>query len=150
MPHVNLSKADPGSYKAMMELNDRAVEGATAAGLDPKLIELVKIRASQLNGCAYCLRMHTTDAVKHGETADRLAVLPAWWESQYFTEAEQAALQVTEQVTLVSDHSVIRDHGIKPEAHLDDQQIAAVTWLAIVINSWNRIAVSSHHPVAPK
>jgi len=150
MPHVNLSEIDPASYKAMMEFNDRVVEGATAAGLDPKLVELVKIRASQLNGCAYCLRMHTADAVKHGETAERLAVLPAWWESQYFTEVEQAALQLTEQVTLISDHSVIRDRGIKPEDHLDDQQLAAVTWLAIVINSWNRIAVSSHYPVAPK
>lgn len=150
MPHVNITKADPAAYKAMTELNDRAVEAAAEAGLDPKLVELVKIRASQLNGCVFCLRMHTADAVKHGETAERLAVLPAWWESQYFTDTEQAALQLTEQVTLISDHSMIRDRDIKPEDHLDDRQIAAVTWLAIVINSWNRIAVTSHYPVAPK
>jgi len=149
MTHVNISKAFPEPYRAMGELNARAAEAATAAGLAPRLVELVKIRASQLNGCAFCLRMHTTDAIEHGETADRLAVLPAWWESQYFSPAEQAALQLTEQVTLISDHGRLAERGIRPEEHLDERQIAAVTWLAVVINAWNRIAISSHYPVAP-
>lgn len=150
MAHVNLSKAQPASYEAMMQLNQKAVEGAAEAGLDARLIELIKIRASQLNGCAFCLRMHTADAVKHGESAERLAVLPAWWESQYFSDTERAALQLTEQVTLISDHGKVAERGVQPPEHLSEPQIAAVTWLAIVINAWNRIAITSHYPVAPR
>lgn len=149
MVHVNIGKAHPAAYKAMMELNNRAAEAATESGLDPRLIELVKIRASQLNGCAFCLKLHTGDAIKHGESWDRLAVLPGWWESQYFTDAEKAALQLAEQVTLISDHGKLAERGIDPGEHLTESQIAAVTWLAIVIGSWNRIAITSHYPVAP-
>jgi len=149
MAHVNIGKVYPAAYEAMRGLNEQAVVAAADAGLDPKLVELVKIRASQLNGCAFCLRMHTADAVKHGETADRLAVLPGWWESQYFDATEQAALQLTERVTLQSDHGRLPDRGVDVEAALDERQIAAVTWLTVVINAWNRIAVASHYPVAP-
>jgi AhpD family alkylhydroperoxidase len=146
---MNIGTIYPAAYQAMLDLNARATEAATAAGLDPKLVELVKIRASQINGCAFCLRLHIRDAIALGETADRLGVLSGWWESQYFTGAEQAALQLTEQVTLISDHGRIASRGITPADHLTEPQIAAVTWLAVVINSWNRIAISSHYPVAP-
>lgn len=149
MTHVNIGKVHPAPYKAMMELNNRAIEAATAAGLDPRLIELVKIRASQLNGCAFCLKMHTGDAITRGESWERLAVLPAWWESQYFSVEEQSALQIVERVTLISDHTRSVDRGVHAEDHLTQAQISAVTWLAVVINSWNRIAISSHYPVAP-
>lgn len=149
MTHVNIGKMHPGSYRAMTELNDRAVEGARDAGLDHGLIELVKIRASQLNGCAFCLRLHTRDAIAHGESWERLAVLPAWWESQYFTDLERAALQLVEKVTLVGEHGGAVDRGARPAEHLTDEQISAVTWLAVVINAWNRIAISSHYPVGP-
>lgn len=148
MTHVNIGKQYPASYQALLELNNQVVTAATDSGLDPKLVELVKVRASQLNGCAFCLRMHTRDAVKHGETADRLAVLPAWWESQYFTDAERAALQLTEQVTVCGDHGHLRTRGADPSA-LTDKQIAAITWLVVVINAWNRVAIFSHYPVAP-
>jgi len=147
MTHDDIGQAYPGAYKAMYELSRQATAAAVDAGLDPRLMELVKIRASQLNGCAFCLRMHTADAVKHGETADRLAVLPGWWESQYFSDTEQAALQIAERVTLISDHGRLRDRDAAPEAVLDDKQIAAVTWLVVVINSWNRIAIASGYPV---
>lgn len=149
MSHVNISKEYAAPYQAMMELQKRAVEAGADAGLSPLLVELVKVRASQLNGCAFCLKMHNADAIKHGETADRLAVLAAWWESQYFTGEEQAALQIAERVTLISDHGRLFDRGVEPSDILNDKQIAAVTWLTIVINSWNRIALSSHFPVAP-
>jgi len=149
MTGVDIGKTYPEPYRAMLELNAKAGEAAVQAGLDPLLVELVKIRASQLNGCAFCLRMHTADAIAHGETSERLAVLAAWWESQYFGPAEQAALQLTEQVTLISDHGRLADRGIRPGDHLDDRQIAAVIWLAVVINAWNRIAIASHYPVAP-
>lgn len=149
MSHVNIAKAYPAPYQAMLEFAGRASAAGTDAGLSPLLVELVKVRASQLNGCAFCLRMHAADAVKHGETADRLAVLAGWWESQYFTAEEQAALVIAERVTLIGDHGRLPDRGITPEDVLTEKQIAAVTWLVVVINSWNRIAISSHYPVAP-
>lgn len=149
MSHVNIGKLYPAPYKAMLEFAGKAAEAAADAGLSPLLVELVKVRASQLNGCAFCLRMHAADAVKHGETADRLAVLAGWWESQYFSAEEQAALQIAERVTMIGDHGRLADRGVTVEGVLSEKQIAAVTWLAVVINSWNRIAVSSHYPVAP-
>ncbi len=150
MSHVNIGKQYPAAYQALMQLNNTIMESAADSGLDERLIELVKIRASQLNGCAFCLKLHTHDAITHGETADRLAVVPAWWESQYFTDQERAALQLAEQVTLLSDHGKIPERGATVEGVLTDKQAAAVTWITIVINSWNRVAVFSHYPVAPK
>lgn len=149
MSHVNIGKTYPAPYQAMLAFAGTAAEAGTDAGLSPLLVELVKVRASQLNGCAFCLRMHAADAVKHGETADRLAVLTGWWESQYFSPEEQAALVIAERVTLIGDHGRLPDRGITPEDVLTEKQIAAVTWLVVVINSWNRIAITSHYPVAP-
>ena len=149
MSHVNIGKTYPAPFQAMLAFAGTAAEAGTDAGLSPLLVELVKVRASQLNGCAFCLRMHAADAVKHGETADRLAVLAGWWESQYFSPEEQAALVIAERVTLIGDHGRLPDRGITPEDVLTEKQIAAVTWLVVVINSWNRIAITSHYPVAP-
>ncbi|TCK65823.1 AhpD family alkylhydroperoxidase [Curtobacterium sp. PhB136] len=149
MTQVNVGKQQPKAYQALMQLNNTILESAAESGLDPRLIELVKIRASQLNGCAFCLKMHTNDAIQHGETADRLAVVAAWWESQYFTDQERAALQIAEEVTLLSDHGRLPSRGVAAEGTLTDKQVAAVTWITIVINSWNRVAVFSHYPVAP-
>ncbi|BBZ03112.1 alkyl hydroperoxide reductase AhpD [Mycolicibacterium chitae] len=145
MTRVNLSKQHPAAYQAVLALNQEAEDAVARAGLDAKLAELVKIRVSQLNGCAFCLRMHTRDALDKGESTDRLAVVAAWWESQYFTEQERAALALAEDVTELP----------VPERHewdtgaLDDAQVSAVSWLAIVMNTWNRIAIRSGYPVAP-
>lgn len=96
---VDISRVHPKVYRAQVAV-DAAVAGAVAdAGLDPLLVELVRIRVSQLNGCAFCLRLHTRDALAAGETTDRLAVVAAWWESQYFSAAERAALAIAEDVT---------------------------------------------------
>ena len=149
MSHVNIGKIYSAPYRAMLEFNDQAVAAGVDAGLSPLLVELVKVRASQLNGCAFCLRMHSADAVKAGETADRLAVVAGWWESQYFSLEEQAALQIAERVTMIGDHGRLPDRGVDVDGVLSEKQIAAVTWLAVVINSWNRIAISSHYPVHP-
>ncbi len=145
MSSVNLSKQHPGLYQQVLELSHQADEAMAKAGLDPLLAELVKIRISQLNGCAFCLKMHTHDAITRGETADRLAVLPAWWESQYFTDQEQAALALAEQTTRLSVPAPAIPHA----ESLTEEQASAITWLAIVMNSWNRIAVCSHYPVGP-
>lgn len=145
MTHVNLSKMHPGPYEQVVALSKQADQAVAQAGLDPRLGELVKIRVSQLNGCAFCLRLHSRDAIAKGETADRLAVVAAWWESQYFTEQEQAALALAEEVTRLSVPDARRwDNG-----SLTDEQVSAISWLAIVMNAWNRIAIRSHYPVAP-
>lgn len=147
MTHVNIGKVYAAPYQAMLEFAAQAAEAGADAGLSPLLVELVKVRASQLNGCAFCLRMHCADAVTAGETADRLAVLAGWWESQYFSAEEQAALQIAENVTLIGDPGRLHDRGVQIDGVLTEKQIAAVTWLVVVINSWNRIAISSHYPV---
>jgi AhpD family alkylhydroperoxidase len=100
---------------------------------------------SQLNGCAFCLRLHTRDAIAHGVSADRLAVLAAWWESQYFTEQERAALALAEEVTRLP----VPERREWDDGSLTDEQVSAISWLAIVMNSWNRIAIRSHYRVAP-
>lgn len=149
LPKVNISKQFSGPYEAFAAFDGRVKEATEAAGLPAQLVELVKIRVSQINGCAFCLRMHTRDAVAAGETADRLAVLPAWWESQYFDEQEQAALILAERITRIAEKHTAPDPAVDVEAALSKQQIAAVTWLAVEMNGWNRIAVASHYPVGP-
>lgn len=149
IPHVNVGKAVPGIYQAQLAADKAAKEAAEQTGLDPLLVQLVLIRASQLNGCAYCLRMHTRDALAAGETTDRLAVVAAWWESQYFSPAEQAALVITEHVTRIGDAHFSPAPEIDVAAALDEHQVAAVIALAISINTWNRIAIMSHYPVKP-
>ena len=141
---AQLGKEHPDVYKAMVALDGQAETAFEAAGLDPLLGELVKVRVSQLNGCAFCLRMHTRDAIQRGETTDRLAVVAAWWESQYFTPQEQAALALAEDVTRLPVPARDRDLSA-----LSDEQVSAVTWLVVVMNAWNRIAIASHYPVAP-
>jgi AhpD family alkylhydroperoxidase len=145
MTQVNLGKQHPTLYQHVSALNKEADAVLVQAGLDPKLGELVKIRVSQINGCAFCLRMHTRDALAKGETTDRLAVVAAWWESQYFTEQEQAALALAEDVTRLPHP----DRRAWDNGSLTDEQVSAISWLAIVMNSWNRIAIRSHYPVGP-
>lgn len=145
MSQVNLGKQHPAMYEHMLEFDRTAREVVAGANVDPILIELVKIRVSQLNGCAFCLRMHTRDAIAQGESSDRLAVLAAWWESQYFDEVERAALTLAEELTgLPVPARKAWDIGV-----LTDDQISAISWLTIVMNSWNRIAIQSHYPVGP-
>ncbi|KRA31325.1 MULTISPECIES: carboxymuconolactone decarboxylase family protein [unclassified Nocardioides] len=148
LPHANITKLVPGLYEAQLAADKAADDAAVAAGLDPLLVELVKMRASQLNGCAFCLRMHARDAIVRGETPDRLAVVAAWWESQYFTPQEQAALALTEQITRIGDLHTAAAPAVDVEAALDEKQVAAVIAIAIAINTWNRIAIASHYPVA--
>lgn len=149
LPHVNISKQFAEPYKTFAALDAQVRSAIEQAEVPSKLAELVKIRVSQINGCAFCLRMHTRDALAAGESTDRLAVLPAWWESQYFTEREQAALMLAERVTRIGDEHTASPAPVDIEAALSAQQIAAVTWLVVVMNGWNRIAITSHYPVGP-
>ncbi|MFC5802045.1 carboxymuconolactone decarboxylase family protein [Streptomyces formicae] len=144
---VNIGKQHPAAYKALIALSAEVEGKAAAAGLDPLLVELLKIRASQINGCAYCLRMHTRDALKKGESPDRIAVLPAWEETGYFSETDRAAFRLTEAITRVSDgHVSDEDYGAAAGV-LTAEQVSAVAWLATVMNAFNRVAITSRYPV---
>ena len=105
------------------------------------MIELVKIRASQINGCAYCLDMHTQDARAAGESEQRIYALMAWRETPFFTDRERAALAWTEAVTRISE-GIPDELFDETRRHFNEQEIADLTWAVVVINSWNRLAIS--------
>ena len=146
---INLSKAAPELYQAVSGLDKQAKALVKAAGIAEGFSHLLLLRASQINQCAYCVRMHTRDALKTGETSDRISVLTAWRESGYFTEKERAALALTEAVTRISEGQVPDPLYEEVSGVLSEAEIAAVEWLIIVINSWNRIAIASRYPVKP-
>lgn len=149
-PHrVVLGKAAPAPLRALQELNRTIGEYGATAGIPDNLSHLLRLRASQLNGCAYCLRLHTRDALAAGESSDRISVLPAWRETAYFTDKERAALALIEAVTLISAGQVPDAVYAEAAAVLTSEEIAAVEWLGIVINAWNRLAIASRHPVGP-
>ncbi|MFX1706930.1 carboxymuconolactone decarboxylase family protein [Chitinophaga sp. CC14] len=136
---MDIYKLLPGAYKAMMGLQDFVNE----CGLDKTLTELIKIRASQINGCAFCLNMHTKEARQMGETEQRIYGLPAWEEAPYYTDKERAALALTEAVTLVSATRVPDEVYKAAQAVFTQQEIAVITMAIVAINSWNRIAITS-------
>ena len=146
---VDLAKAAPKAYDGLLALAARAGELANETDLDPRLVELIKLRISQINGCAFCLRMHTRTAVSLGESADRLAVLPGWRETTYFSPEDCAALALGEAITLVGDGHVDDATYAAAEEHLSGAQISAVSWLAIVMNAFNRVAITSRYVVEP-
>jgi AhpD family alkylhydroperoxidase len=141
---INLGKQLPAAYKELLAMH-RSVTGAAAdAGIDPKLIELVKIRASQLNGCAFCLDMHSRDARQLGETERRLFVLAAWRETDLYTEQERAALALTEAMTNLPIDRDVPDEVYQQAAKVfRNEQLAVVAWAVTVINTFNRLGVFS-------
>ncbi len=140
---VALKKITPDVSAAMGSLHAAAVSAAQEAKLEPELLELVRIRASQINGCAFCLDLHTRDARGQGETEQRLHTLAAWRETPFFTERERAALALTEAVTLVHDGRVPDAVYAEAAGVFDENQIAALIWSATVINAYNRIAIAT-------
>lgn len=146
---VNLGKAAPELYRAVVALDGQVVQRAKTAGLADGFVHLLRLRASQVNHCAFCVRMHTRDALTAGESSDRISVLPAWRETQYFSEQERAALALVEAVTLVAHDQVPEEVYAEAAAVLSHDEIAAVEWLAIQMNIWNRIAIASRYPVGP-
>lgn len=141
---VNLGKQAPAVYEAMTALAGQVRAFTDQTGLEALLGELVKIRASQLNGCAFCLDMHHRGALEHGEDPRRLAMLAAWREARsWFSDRERAALELTESVTLVADGRVSDEVYGRAAAVLDRDEMTAVAWLAITMNAFNRIAITS-------
>ena len=144
---TNIGDQHPAAYKTLIGLSIQVDKDAAAAGLDPLLVELIRIRTSQINGCAFCLRMHTRDALKKGENPDRIAVLPAWAESAYFSETDRAALRLAEAITLVPDGHVSDEDYDVTAAVLTAEQVSAVAWLTTVMNAFNRVAITSRYYV---
>lgn len=147
-PRMNFFKAAPDTIKALVAVEDTV----KASGLEHSLIELVKTRASQINGCAYCIDMHTTDARKAGETEQRLHLLNAWRESPLYTDRERAALAWTEALTLIADtHAPDADYEAM-RAQFSEAEAVNLTMLIGAINAWNRVAIGFRavHPVAKK
>lgn len=137
-PRLNYSQVAPGVVKAMSELG--AYTGHS--GLEPRLLELVKTRASQLNGCAYCIDMHTKDAQVMGESPQRLFALSAWHETPFFSERERAALEWTETVTLVSETHIPDDAYELARKCFTEKELVDLTLAIVAINGWNRLAIA--------
>lgn len=146
---VNLGKSAPELYYSVVKLDQLATQAIAAAGISEGFAHLLRIRASQMNKCAYSIRLHTLDALAKGESLDRISVLPAWREALYFDERERAALELLEAITLVAQQQVPDSIYAHASTLLSDEEIAAIEWLAVVINAWNRIAVASRYTVEP-
>jgi AhpD family alkylhydroperoxidase len=140
---LDFDRLAPGFARAMSRLDQAATKELDAAEIDPRLRELIRIRASQLNGCAYCIDMHTKDARAIGETEQRLYGLAAWAETPYFTARERAALAFTEAVTRLADTHVPAQAYQEVAAEFSPQEIAALVSLLVAINAWNAIGVST-------
>src|SRR6478736_51693 len=138
-PRINGLKVAPGAFQAMLGLEMFVKKSSK---LEPSLLELVRMRASQINGCAYCLDMHSKDARAGGESEQRLYALNAWRETPFFTDRERAALAWTEAVTLVSETHVPDEVYARVAQHFDEAEMVALTFAVVVINSWNRLSVS--------
>lgn len=134
---IEYAKVAPGAYKAMLGL-EQYVRGC---GLEPSLLELVKMRASQLNGCAFCLDMHSQDARAAGETEQRLYLLDAWREAPFYSERERAALAWTEAVTMVSGGHVPDDVYAAARERFTEEELVNLTMAVVAINGWNRLAI---------
>jgi AhpD family alkylhydroperoxidase len=146
-PRMNPYQAAPEAMKAMGALENYV----QTCGLEASLIELVKTRASQINGCAFCIHMHTGDARARGETEERLYLLDAWHESPLYSERERAALAWTEALTLISQTHVPDAVYDEVRRQFAEEELVKLTLLVATINAWNRIAISfrSVHPVRP-
>jgi AhpD family alkylhydroperoxidase len=136
----------PEALKLMMEME----KYTKTTGIDRKLRELIKIRASQINSCAYCLNMHTADARKMGETEQRIYCVSAWEECEFYTEAEKVALELTEYVTLIPTKRVPDELYQRVRKHYDEKQYVDLVLIINQINSWNRISIAMGNTAAEK
>jgi AhpD family alkylhydroperoxidase len=142
---ISIKDIEPEAYKAMYALEAYS----KTSTLDPKLKELIKMRASQINGCAYCVDMHTEDALKIGESDRRIFALAVWHESHLFTEEERALLQLTEEVTKISDKGVTDETYERAIEFFGPEMTAQIIMMIVAINGWNRIAVSTKQIYKP-
>lgn len=140
---IQIDEIEPKSYEGMFALEKYLRNG----DLPKNHIELIKMRASQINGCAFCLDMHSKDALKNGETAQRLFLLNAWRETDLFTIEEQVILEATEEITLINQHGLSSDTYEKALSIFGENRLAQIIMAIVTINAWNRIAISTHKPI---
>ncbi|WP_268224500.1 carboxymuconolactone decarboxylase family protein [Sinomicrobium oceani] len=141
---INIQTAEPQAFKAMLGL-----EGyLSKVSISKTLKELIKIRSSQLNNCAFCINMHAKDALANGETQQRIFLLSAWREApDLYTAREQVALEMTEEITLIHQQGLRTETYQRALKHFTENEIAQLIMAVVTINSWNRIALSTHLPV---
>jgi AhpD family alkylhydroperoxidase len=145
---IQVSGGSPELYKQLLGLHTMVEKAAAGAGLDQRLIELVKIRASMLNGCSFCLDMHARDARKLGETERRIFLLGAWRETDLYSEQERAALALTDAMTKLSQTQDVPDEVYEQATRVfNEDQYRAVAWAITVINAFNRLGVTSRKPL---
>ena len=144
-PRFQLNDMPQEAYRHLLQL-----EGLIPQNVDLTLYHLIKLRASQINGCAYCLAMHTDEAMKHGERVERITALDAWHESPLFTDKERAALAWTDELTLISEKHASREVFEELKRHFSDKEISWLIIAVVQINSWNRIAISTRAQYDPK
>lgn len=138
VPRMDIPRTAPEFYKHLL-----AISQEVAKHVDKKLHHLLKVRASQINGCAFCLAMHTDEALRDGESPERLILLDAWNDSSKFSDKERAALTWIEEVTLIAESGASAEAFDGLKAHFSKEEIAWLTLVAVEINAWNRIAISS-------
>lgn len=134
----NYARLAPAQSRALYQLQQEVDK----SGIDRKLLDLILIRASQVNGCAFCIDMHTIDARAHGETEQRIYALNAWREGSFFDDRERAVLEFTESVTRVSETHVPDEVMEEVRKHFTDAEIVNLTWAVVTINAWNRLAIT--------
>lgn len=137
---IDIGELEPNAYKAMMVMEKYLGESTIEMGLS----ELIRFRASQINGCAYCIEMHSKAALKNGEKQNRLFALSAWWESPLFSEKERSALTMTDEITKITKGGLSDETFEEAKEHFSENEIAQVIMLICSINTWNRIAVSTN------
>jgi len=138
LPRINFYNAAPGAIQALRGLEHYINQ---SSGLEPSLRELVKTRASQINGCAYCIDMHTKDARAGGETEQRLYALNAWRETPFYTDRERAALEWTETITLIAEDHAPDDVFLRVRQYFSEEELVNLTLAIAAINAWNRLAI---------
>ncbi|PVH25948.1 carboxymuconolactone decarboxylase family protein [Sphingobacterium corticibacter] len=141
---IDIQKIEPMAYKAMYALEDFLQKSS----LSKTHLELIKIRASQINGCAFCINMHTADALKQGETTQRIFLLNAWRETTLFDEGEKIVLAMTEEITLIQQQGLSDETYQQAQKKFDESYIAQIIMAVVTINAWNRIAISTNKPLA--
>jgi len=144
MTRINYQKVAPNAVKLLMQQEAYRKE----TGFDDKLIHLIKIRASQINKCAFCINMHTKEALRDGETIQRITCLVAWRETALYTDAERAVLALTEAVTHISKNGVSDEIYQDVRTHFNEKETIDLVMLIIVINSWNRLAIANKNDVS--
>jgi len=147
---VHLSKTEPEAYRALDAFSKTVGQICAANGIDDRLKEIVMIHCSQLNGCAYCTRIHVERAAAAGIDADTLTQIPTWRESGVFSERERAGLELAEAFTFIHEDGIPDDVYDRVGSVFTDKEYAALSWACVSINAFNRIVVAGRYPVAPR